>query len=69
MVFFSEAAVVQELVKLSFRPKFAQWIAFHGRRMYFFNIGLTCELTFDGLNLGAGTEEQQRSFKGLLRDS
>ena len=26
---FSQAAVVRELVKLSFRPKLAQWIAFH----------------------------------------
>lgn len=26
---FTEAVVVQELVKQSFRPKFAQWVAFH----------------------------------------
>ena len=26
---FTEAAVVQELVKQTFRPKFAKWVAFH----------------------------------------
>ena len=37
-----------------------------GRGMYFFKIGPTDEFTFDQMNLGAGTKEQQKQFQGFV---